>query len=68
MLYFYRTIPNSINLEHETTKSNGLTNDFQFETYTEKPSLQLSGFSDITNNLSLNYDNTKYVIYGLDIL
>jgi hypothetical protein len=55
-------------LENETTKSNGLINEFQFKNHTEKPSLQLSGFDDIANNLSSNYDDSKYVVYVFEIL
>lgn len=42
-----------------TVKSNGMTNEFQFETYVEKPSGQLSGFDDVTNTLSSNYNKSK---------
>lgn len=60
-IYIYRTISNSLTLENGTiTTSKGLINEFnQFETYSEKPSLQMPGFDDITNTLSSNHDKSK---------
>lgn len=42
-------------------KSNGLENKLKFETYIEKPSMEISDFNDLTNTLSSNYDNLKYL-------
>ncbi|XP_060840566.1 SCY1-like protein 2 isoform X1 [Rhopalosiphum padi] len=56
----HRSISNSLTLENgTTTKSNGLTNEFQFESYVEKPSMQIPGSNEITNNLSFNYEKSK---------
>lgn len=68
---FCRSISNSLTLENgTTTKSNGLTNEFQFESYVEKPSRQISGSNEITqitNSLSFNYEKSKY-IYNLYLI
>lgn len=64
-IYFFRTISNSYTLENETiAKSNSVTNQYKFETFIEKQSLQdsSSGFDDITNTLSSNYNKLKYII------
>lgn len=60
-MYIYRTISNSLTLENGTiASSKGLINEFnQFETYSEKPPLQIPGFDDITNTLSSNYDKSR---------
>lgn len=44
-----------------TVKSNDFINEFNFESYDEKPSMQVSGFDDVTNTLPSNYDKLKYV-------
>jgi len=65
---FCRSISNSLTLENGTTiKPNGLTNEFQFESYVEKSSMQISGPNEIKNNLSSNYDKSKY-IYNLYLI
>lgn len=61
MIYFYRTISNSLTIENGTAKSNGLTNEFKFETDVEKPCMQISGFEDIINNSPPIYDKSKYI-------
>jgi len=38
-----------------------MTNEFQFESYVEKSSIQISGSNEITKNISSNDDKSKYI-------
>lgn len=72
-LFFCRTISNSLTLENGTSKPNSLTNEFQFESFVEKSSMQISDFNEITNSLSSNFDQSKYIynlylVYSFTIL